>query len=215
MEDCLDNHSIVSEKRCSVAKLSEARKTIAYYLTQPVVRLLAKTPIAPNAVSWFGFLLTLGAAALIITEHLFAAGFVVLIAGFFDILDGALARSTNRTTQFGAVLDSTLDRLAEAVVLLGILVLYARGGFIVGILLAGVALPSSLLVSYIRARAESLGLECQVGLFTRAERVVVLALGLLLSQIDYALITALAIIVVFSFITVTQRLLYVWRQTKN
>ena len=211
----MDNRSIVSEKRWSVAKLSEARKTIAYYLTQPVVRLLAKTPIAPNAVSWFGFLLTAGAAALIITEHLFAAGFVVLIAGFFDILDGALARGTNRTTQFGAVLDSTLDRLAEAVVLLGILVLYAREQSAVGILVAGLALLASPLVSYIRAKAESLGLECQVGLFTRTERVVVLALGLLLSQIDYALIAALAIIVVFSLITVTQRLLYVWRQTKK
>lgn len=211
----MDNHSIVSEKRWSVAKLSEARKTIAYYLTQPVVRLLAKTPIAPNAVSWFGFLLAVGAAALIITEHLFAAGFVVLVAGFFDILDGALARGTNRTSQFGAVLDSTLDRLAEAVVLLGILVLYAREQSAAGVLVVGLALIASPLVSYIRAKAESLGLECQVGLFTRAERVVVLALGLLLSQIDYALIAALAIIVVFSFITVTQRLLYVWRQTKN
>ncbi len=215
MEDCLDNRSIVSEKRWSVTKLSEARKTIAYYLTQPVVRLLAKTPIAPNAVSWFGFLLTVGAAALIITEHLFAAGFVVLIAGFFDILDGALARGTNRTSQFGAVLDSTLDRLAEAVLLLGILVLYAREQSAAGILVVGVALLASPLVSYIRARAESLGLECQVGLFTRAERVIVLALGLLLSQFDYALIAALAIIVVFSLVTVTQRLLYVWRQTKK
>jgi len=212
--DSLDNHSIVSEKRPSVTKLSEARKSVAYYLTQPAVRLLAKTPIAPNAVSWFGFSLTIGAAVLIIVGQLFAAGFVVLIAGFFDILDGALARSTNRTTQFGAVLDSTLDRLAEAVVLLGILVLYAREQSVTGILVVGVALLGSLLVSYIRARAEALGLECQVGLFTRAERVVVLALGLLLSQIDYALIIALTIIVVFSFITVSQRLLYVWRQTK-
>ncbi len=211
----MDNHSIVSEKRWSVTKLSEARKTVAYYLTQPAVRLLAKTPIAPNAISWFGFLVTVGAAALIITGHPFAAGFVVLIAGFFDILDGALARSTNRTTQFGAVLDSTLDRLAEAVLLLGILVLYTREQSTAGILVVGVALVGSLLVSYIRARAEALGLECQVGLFTRAERVVVLALGLLLSQIDYALIIALAIIVVFSFITVSQRLVYVWRQTKN
>ena len=107
-----------------MTKLPEARKTVAYYLTQPVVRLLAKTPITPNTITWFGFLVTVGAAALIITGHLFAAGFVVLIAGFFDMLDGALARSTNRTTQFGAVLDSTLDRLAEAVLLLGILVFY-------------------------------------------------------------------------------------------
>ena len=176
---------------------------------------MARTPVAPNAISWFGLLVAIGAAALVITEHLFAAGFVVLGAGFFDILDGALARSTNRTTRFGAILDSTLDRLAEAVLLLGILVLYAREQSVTGILVVGLALIGSLLVSYIRARAEALGLECQAGLFTRAERVVVLALGLLLSQIDYALVIALAIIVVFSFITVVQRLLYVWQQIKK
>ena len=210
----MDSHNIVSEERSSVARLSEARKVVAYYLTQPVVQLLARTPLAPNAITWFGFLITLGAAALIITEHLFAAGFVVLIAGFFDILDGALARSTNRTTQFGAILDSTLDRLSEAALLLGILVVYVGKQSTLGILLAAVALPSSLVVSYIRAKVESLGLECQVGLFTRTERVVALALGLLLSQIDYALIIALAIVVVFSFITVSQRLFSVWQQTR-
>jgi len=182
-----------------MAKLSEVRKALAYRLTEPVVRFLSRTPITPSAITWFGFLLTVGAAALIITGHLLAAGFVVLIAGYFDMLDGALARRTNQATRFGAVLDSTLDRLSEAVLLLGILALYAREQSITGILLVSVALIGSLLVSYIRARAEALGLECQVGLFTRAERVIVLALGLLLSRIDYAfLFIALAIIVVFS-----------------
>ena len=181
-----------------------------------MVRVLVRTPVTPGAITWLGFILALGAAALVITGHLFAAGFMVLVAGFFDILDGALARRIEQATPFGAVLDSTLDRLSEAVLLLGIIVLYVRGGFIVGILLAGIALPSSLLVSYIRARAEAVGLECQVGLFTRAERVIVLALGLLLSQIDYAfLVIALAIIVVFSFFTAGQRLVYVWQQRET
>jgi len=198
-----------------MAKLFEVRKALAYRFTEPVARLLARTPITPSAITWFGFLLTVGAAALIITGHLLAAGLVVLIAGFFDILDGALARLTNQVTRFGAVLDSTLDRLSEAVLLIGILVLYAGEQSLTGILLASVALIGSLLVSYIRARAEALGLECQVGLFTRAERVIVLVLGLVLNQIDNALIIALAIIVVFSFFTVGQRLVYVWRQTKN
>ena len=211
----MDNLSTVSEKKRAATKLPKTRETVANYFTQPLVRLLAKTSITPNTITWFGLLVTIGAAVLIITEHLFAAGFVVLIAGCFDMLDGALARSTNRTTQFGAVLDATFDRLSEALLLLGIIVLYAKGGFVVGILLVGVALPSSLLVSYIRAKAESLGLKCRVGLFTRAERVIVLALGLLFSQIDYALITALSVIMVFSFITVGQRLLYVWRQIRN
>ena len=198
-----------------MAKLSEVRKALAYRFTEPVVWLLSKTPITPSAITWFGFLLTVGATALIITGHLFAAGFMVLIAGFFDMLDGALARRTNQATRFGAVLDSTLDRLAEAVLLLGILYLYAKEQAVAEILLVGVALLGSLLVSYIGARAEALGVKCEVGLFTRAERVIVLALGLLLSQIDYALVIALAIIVVFSFFTAGQRLLYVWKQTKT
>ena len=199
-----------------MTRLTGIRESIAYYFTQPVVRLLAKTPITPNAITWFGLLVAVGAAVLISTSHLFAAGFVVLVGGFFDIIDGALARNTNRTSRFGAVLDSTLDRLAEAAVLIGILALYAREQSVIGVLVVGFAWLGSLLVSYIRARAEALGLECQVGLFTRAERVVVLALGLLLNQVvDNALIIALAIIVVFSFITVGQRLFYVWRQTKN
>lgn len=199
-----------------MVKLSESRKLIAYYLTQPVAALLTKAPIiTPNVITWFGFLVSLGAAGLIATGHLFAAGVVVLLAGFFDMLDGALARRTNQTTRFGAFLDSTLDRLSEAVLLLSILVLnLLRDQMTIEVLLVCLALIGSLLVSYIRARAEALGLECQVGLFTRGERVIVLALGLLLSQIDYALVTALSIIVAFSFITATQRVLHIWKQTK-
>ena len=194
-----------------MAKLSEVRKTLAYRFTEPIVRLLARTPITPSAITWSGFLVAIGAAILIIREQLFAAGFVVLIAGFFDILDGALARHTERVTHFGAILDSTLDRLSEAVLLIGLLVLYAGEQSITGIILVGAALIGSLLVSYIRARAEALGLDCTVGLFTRAERVVVLALGLLLDQV----VIALAIIVAFSFFTAGQRLLYAWKQTKG
>jgi CDP-diacylglycerol--glycerol-3-phosphate 3-phosphatidyltransferase len=178
-----------------------------------VVRVLARTPITPSALTWFGFILALGAAALVITSHLFAAGFVVLIAGFFDILDGALARRMEQATPFGAVLDSTLDRLSEAVVLLAILVSFSGTPLLV--LLVFLALLGSLLVSYIRARAEAVGLECRLGLFTRPERVVVLALGLLLSHLANALVIALVIIVVFSFVTVGQRLVYVWQQRKS
>ncbi len=198
-----------------MTKLSEVRKTLARYSTQPVVQLLTRTGITPDAITWLGFLVTVGAAVLIITGYPFAAGFVVLVAGFFDTLDGALARSTNRTSDFGAFLDSTLDRLSESVLLLGILVLYAREQSIAGILVVGIALVGSLLVSYLRARAEALGLECQVGLFTRTERVIILALGLLLSRINYALIIALAIIAVFSLVTVVQRVVHVWRQTQK
>ncbi len=111
-----------------MARFSTVRKAIAYYLTQPAVRLLARTPVTPNAISWFGFLVTVGAAVLIVTGHLLVAGLVVLVAGFFDIWDGALARSTNRETRFGAVLDSMLDRLAEAALFFGILGLFLFTG---------------------------------------------------------------------------------------
>ena len=202
-------------------KLPRFRKTMGYRITEPVVQLLATMPISPNTLTWLGFLLTVGAAALVATGHLLAAGLLVLFAGFFDMLDGALARRTNRTTRFGGVLDSTLDRLSEAALLLGILVLFLLAGeestlFTLlaqkwSILLVGVALLVSPLVSYIRVRAEAMSLECQVGLFTRTERVIVLVLGLLINQI----VIALAIIVAFSFVTVVQRLICVWQQTKN
>jgi len=198
-----------------MSKLAKARKVTSDYVTQPVVKFLARTPLTPNAVTWLGFCVTAGAAALVVTENLFAAGFVVLVAGFFDMLDGALARVTNRVSRFGGVLDSTLDRLSEAILLLSLLVVFIRGEQFAESLLVGAALAGSLMVSYMRAKIEALGIECRAGLFTRAERVIILALGLLLSQFDYALLIALAIITFFSFFTVGQRLLYAWRQTRN
>ncbi len=180
-----------------------------------VVRLLARTSITPNIITWTGFALSLAAGALIISEQLIIAGFVAIIAGFFDMLDGALARSTERVTLFGSILDSTLDRLAEAAILLSLLVVFAREESIPGIITVGLALLASVMVSYIRAKAEALGFTCELGLFTRPERVVVVSLGLLLSGINYALITALSIVVVFSFITAGQRLIHVWRQTRK
>lgn len=211
----MSKKNTVSVEQRSAEKSSGARRTAASYFTRPVVRVLARTPITPNALTWLGFLIAVGAAVLIVTGHLFIAGFVVLCGGLFDTLDGALARSTNRTTRFGAVLDSTLDRLGEAAVLLGLLILYAGEQSTSEIIIVSLALIGSPLVSYVRSRAEGLGLECEVGLFTRTERVIVLALGLLLSSIDYVLIITLAIIAVLSFITVGQRLFHVWRQTRN
>jgi len=198
-----------------MTKLAQARKVTSDYVTQPAVKLLARTPITPNTLTWLGFWITVGAAVLVVTGNFFAAGFVVLVAGFFDMLDGALARTTNRVTRFGGILDSTLDRLSEAVLLLSLLVIYTRGQQVAESLLVGVALLGSLLVSYIRARIEALGMQCKVGLFTRPERVIILALGLLLSQFNYALVIALAIITFFSFFTVGQRLLYAWHQTRT
>jgi CDP-diacylglycerol--glycerol-3-phosphate 3-phosphatidyltransferase len=198
-----------------MTRLTQTRKVISDHVTQPVVKLLARTPLTPNTVTWLGFVITAGAAVLVATNHIFAAGWVVLIAGFFDMLDGALARITNRVTRFGGILDSTLDRLSEAVLLLSLLAIYARAQQVAESLLVGIVLVGSLMVSYARARVEGIGIECKVGILTRPERVIILALGLLLNQFDYALVSALVIIAFLSFFTVGQRLLHAWRQTRT
>ena len=206
-----DQVNLTPKKRRSVINLSQLRHALSDRLTVPVVAFLARTPLTPSALTWLGFVLAVAAAVLIAGGSLIAAGIMVLVAGFFDMLDGALARRTERVTRFGAVLDSTLDRLSEAALLLGVLALWAAEGWPAGVMLVGITLTASLLVSYIRARAEALGLECRSGLFTRPERVIVLALGLLLDQ----LFIALVIIAVLSFFTVAQRLAGIWRQLKT
>jgi CDP-diacylglycerol---glycerol-3-phosphate 3-phosphatidyltransferase len=208
----------VSQTKMSDAKLQVFRKALAAHITQPIVFLLAKTSVTPNMVTWFGFILIMVAAVLVGIGHPFAAGWVVLLSGFFDIIDGALARRTNQVTRFGGVLDSTLDRLSEAVILIGIMSYYLFGYSATGyqpwvIVLIALTMIGSFLVSYVRAKAEAINLDCQVGIFTRAERVIILALGLLISGIPYALVIAIAIIALLSFISVIQRLAYVYQGT--
>jgi len=195
--------------------LQASRKALARYITGPIIHLLARTGITPNALTVFSLVVTVGAAALAAFGHLIAAGLVMLFASVFDILDGALARATDQVTRFGGALDSTLDRLAEGLMMIGLLVFFAHYQSTAKVALVGLTLISSLLVSYVRARAEGLGLDCQVGIFTRPERVIVLALGLILSGFNYVLVVALAIILVLSSITVGQRLYHVWKQTKT
>jgi CDP-diacylglycerol--glycerol-3-phosphate 3-phosphatidyltransferase len=137
------------------------------------------------------------------------------VAGLFDMLDGALARMTNKTTRFGAILDSTLDRISEAVLLISLLAVFANNQMATESILSGVALVGSLMVSYIRARMEGLGVECKAGIFTRPERVIILALGLMLSQFDNALLIMLAVLTFFSWLTVIERMVYAWRILKE
>ena len=191
------------------------RKGLAYRITRPVVGLLARTSITPNTLTLIGFLFAVAAAVIIYLGHPFAGGLVVLFAGLFDMLDGALARMSNRTTRFGGVLDSTLDRLSEAVLLLAVMALFITNGAGGYAVLAGASLVGSFMVSYIRARGEVIGLEMTEGWFTRTERVIVLALGLLLSTFAIALPIALGIIVVLSFFTAGQRLFLVWQKTRH
>ena len=195
--------------------LEGMRRGLGKYFTEPIVTVLVKTHLTPNAVTCLGLLITIAAAVLISLNHAFAAGFVVLFAGLFDMLDGALARRTNKVTKFGGVLDSTLDRVSEAAVLIGIAVLYANRHSTWGVALAGITLISSQLVSYVRAKAEALNINCEIGIFTRPERVVILSVGLLLSKFDNVLLIALAIIAALSFFTAGQRLFFVRKKIKS
>ncbi len=191
--------------------LIDIRRNLAYRITTPVVRILSKSGITPNALTFINLALNIVAAYFIATGHFLLGGVLVLVAGLFDLLDGALARFTKQTTRFGAILDSVADRISEAAILCGLLIWYIpQEEASLEIVLIFVVLIGSFLVSYIRARAEGLGWQCQVGLFTRAERVIVLAIGLLINQI----FIALCVLVIFVFITVVQRLVYLWKQGK-
>ncbi|MDV2989501.1 MAG: CDP-alcohol phosphatidyltransferase family protein [Dehalogenimonas sp.] len=188
--------------------LNDFRRSIGGKMTRGLSGLLARSGLSPNAVTVIGFLITVAAAYIIAEGNLLAGGLVVLFAGFFDMLDGALARATNRVTKFGAILDATLDRLSEAALFLGILVYFAPDGNTAPILLTGATMAGALTVSYLRARTEATGLEGKAGWFTRPERVIVLTAGLLTGW----LIAALAVICIMSYITVGQRLAGAYRQ---
>lgn len=176
-------------------------------LVASTARFIARTGVSPNALTFSGFLATLGVAYILALGHERLAGLLMIPVGLFDALDGAVARVMNKATRFGAFFDSTLDRFAEIALYLGLLYLY-RESTLKAVLIY-LTITGSLMVSYTRARAEGLGLECKVGLFTRFERLAVLAVGLLLEQTLIALI----ILAIFSNLTALQRMWHVRRLT--
>jgi phosphatidylglycerophosphate synthase len=199
-----------------VTNLAQFRRNAAGLITGPLKTVLVKSRLKPNVLTSLSLVISFAAAATIATNHLLIGGFLVLISGLFDILDGMLARLTNQTTRFGALMDSTFDRISDGVLLLGIMLFYLPKGNTAEITLVFLALLAAFLTSYIRARAEGLGINCPVGLFTRAERIIILALGLLFSPVHkLSIFVALAILVVLGFATVIQRFVYVWQQTKG
>ena len=199
-----------------MSNLPELRRTAARWITEPLKTVLVKSRLKPNTLTWIALAISIIAAGTIATNHPIIGGFLVLVSGLFDIMDGALARLTNQATRFGALLDSTFDRVSDSILLLGLLVLYVRNGGTIEIVLIFLALIASLLTSYVRARAEGIGINCPVGLFTRTERVIILALGLLLNPLyEFSILIVLMVLVVLGFVTVGQRLVYVWQQTKG
>jgi len=176
-----------------------------------MVSRLKQCPVSPNVVTITGLVITLVAAWLASDGRFFFAGLVLAVASLFDMLDGALARATNRTTQFGAILDSVCDRIAEAAIVGGIALWFTSTGNTVGVAISLVALVSSFLVSYTRARGEGVGIQCTVGLCTRPERAIVLMLGLVIGWV----LVAVSIIAVCASITVAQRLVHLQRNGKE
>ena len=186
------------------------------YVELPGARFLRALGLTPNAVTLMGFATSVVAAVLVGLGYLLASGLVFLLAGFMDLMDGALARYMGRVTRSGALLDSVLDRLGEAALYAGLAVyavlLYSSDTVLVSFLVTLLlALVSSQTVSYLRARGESLGVDTRTGLMTRPERVVILSLGLILSQIWLAL----GIIAVLSTFTLLQRLFHIWRHVRD
>lgn len=180
---------------------------------EALMKAIGRVPVTPNQVTVIGVTLTFVAAGLVAFGHLRLAGVVLIIAGTMDILDGALARSTQASYPYGAFLDSTLDRYSEGAIYLGLTAYFVTvsGPLQRWLVLATLAaLAGSFLVSYVRARAQSLGFTCETGLFARPERVVVTVVGLIFGGVVlYSVVFLLAII---TNITALQRIREVWLQ---
>jgi CDP-diacylglycerol--glycerol-3-phosphate 3-phosphatidyltransferase len=212
-------------------------------LATPVARALGRLGLTPNALTVIGFLGTCVAAAAAASQAWLIAGILVLAFGIFDLFDGTLARATGRVTKYGAFLDSTLDRAGEAVVYVGIGIGCIVGGFNAGAVLAALAMGAAFMVSYTRAKAESLGFTpgtgmANIGLAPREVRIAILVLGLLIAPsplvptlvvpagqvcIDSCLpalaggmlTVALGLIAILATVTTIQRILHVRAQSRE
>jgi CDP-diacylglycerol--glycerol-3-phosphate 3-phosphatidyltransferase len=184
-----------------------------------LVSVFRDSPVTPNMLTLFGLAITAAGAAVLALGHLGFAGIILLFAGLFDILDGALARASGKVYKYGAFLDSTVDRYSEGLIYLGLLIFFQ--GQTLQTVLVLLALAGSFLVSYVRARAQSLGFKCDVGVLARPERVVIIVAGLLLDPIlpipGYHVVLTLALVVlaVGTNITAVQRIWVVWQQNRD
>ena len=188
------------------------RRKLTSYVEEPVAAGLAKIGVSPNAVTLFGLVGAGVSAYLLSIEFLWIGGVVLLAAGAVDLFDGALARATGRVSKFGALLDSVVDRLSEITVLLGLLLFYLGRSSETGALLVYLALSGSIMVSYLRARSEGLGIECRIGFMTRPERVVALGVGVIVGHFfPIVLLVVLGAIAGLTMLTMLQRMYHTWR----
>ena len=186
-------------------------------LLDAIVNWLALARINPNALTLIGLGVNTVAAFLFgyatadnQRRMFFYAGLVIIGSGFFDLVDGRVARASNQVTRFGAFFDSVVDRYSDVSLFFGLLVYYARGNRFFYVVLTALVMTGAVMVSYARARAESLIGSCRVGFMERPERLVLLIIGALFNRMA----PALWVIAVLSNITVVHRILYTWRQTE-
>ncbi len=203
-----------------MAQLERSVRTLLDRGAMPVARVLASLGVTADIVTVVGFVGNVYAAILIAQGKLALAGIVILAAGLCDTLDGAVARANQKDGGSGALLDSVVDRYSESIVFLGLIVFFFETGQLFALTLTFLALVGAMLVSYIRARAEGLNIECRVGIMQRGERIVLLSLGLigahwnlmlaespLLGDTPFLVLT-LAVLAVLANITALHRLIF-------
>jgi CDP-diacylglycerol--glycerol-3-phosphate 3-phosphatidyltransferase len=194
-------------------------RDLFYKIIDPITRWLVARGVHPNLITTSGFAVTILAGLMYGIDHVRTAGFFVLLGGAHDIFDGRVARLSGLQSKFGAFYDSVLDRISEVTIYIGLISLYNQYEMsllnIGMIYMIALAMAGSLMVSYSRARAETLGLDCSVGLMQRAERVILLGMGSLIFGLSWDGLVLSAIIVIFAVLTNTtaiHRILWVHRQ---
>ena len=180
-------------------------------IIQAIVRALALSRVHPNVLTFIGLLINIWAAVLFSYGKIVYAGLVVIGAGLFDMVDGRVARSTNRVTRFGGFFDSVLDRYSDLALLMGLLVYYASINRFFYIVLTSIVMTGTVLTSYARARAENTIPKCKVGFLERPERVVLIIIGALANRMA----PVLWVLAVLSNITVLSRIIFTWEETKR
>ena len=190
-----------------------------YPIIDPLTRWLVRKRVHPNLITTSGFVVTVFAGFLYGTDHVRTAGLFVLLGGAHDIFDGRVARESGLQSKFGSFYDSVLDRISEVVIYIGLISLYNQYEMsllnIGMIYLIALAMAGSLMISYMRAKAETLGLDCSVGLMQRAERVVLLGVGSLIFGLSWDGLVISGVIVIFAVLTnytAVRRILWVYKQ---
>src|SRR5919107_70003 len=188
--------------------MARPRPTTAREYQEVVTNRLIESRLTPNAISLTGFALCIVAAVLVWEDHYVLGGIAFIVGSVCDTLDGRYARASGKGSPFGAFLDSTLDRVEEGVVLTAVAANFSQAGDDVAVAAVVVAVIASLMVSYTRARAEALGVECKVGIADRAVRVVILSAGLVFGDLK-AIEPAVYLLAAMAVITVFQRIFHV------